>query len=711
MKNKHDTARSALMIIVCILIIGSTSVLFISQMNGMVQNNIMNTISELAEHDLVSIQNFVETEWNDLYNIHKCLEVYDCDTILEIQERMNLERATSDFHTIYLVAEDGTVYTDRYMVYPKEKMDIYKYLEGSDKRIVKRYDFSTATETQKEMLLYAIRLEDYIIEDTRFTALVGVSNIKQIQEKMALYSFDRNGRKRGYSSVINPNGDYIVDVKRTASLNQRQNMYEMLLGGKIEPDWSNDIIRQKIEREESFYFYYTDEEEVERLFYLRPVEETNWHFLLMVETEVFTEQSRMFIFSSIAMLVTAVFVSVSMLLLVMRSHSRELKANAEVKARSEFLSNMSHEIRTPLNGIIGLLYLMRRHVQERKNAQMLDWIDKADTTSKYLLSLVNDILDMSKIQAGKVELVEKPFMLEDMIDAVCSVQRSNIEANGVEFIVEKDITVPCIIGDETRIKQVLMNIVGNAAKFTPRGGTIKVSASQGKAQNGSVRTVISCEDTGIGMSQQFLKKIWDSFAQEHNKESDATKGTGLGMAISKRLMDAMGGELTVKSQVDLGSTFDIILNLKIAERSLPISEDKNAWTDSRLPRKILIAEDNELNAELLTGILEAAGFETVVAKDGQAAVDQFMQSEPGGFDIILMDMQMPVMDGCKAAETIRGLDRADAKTILIFACTANAFQEDRDKAMNSGMNDFLTKPIDIHILLEKLNNEKSGERQ
>ena len=211
MKSKHDTARSALMIIICILIIGSTSVLFISQMNGMVQNNIMNTISELAEHDL--------------YNIHKCLEVYDCDTILEIQERMNLERATSDFHTIYLVAEDGTVYTDRYMVYPKEKMDIYKYLEGSDKRIVKRYDFSTATETQKEMLLYAIRLEDYIIEDTRFTALVGVSNIKQIQEKMALYSFDRNGRKRGYSSVINPNGDYIVDVKRTASLNQRQNMY------------------------------------------------------------------------------------------------------------------------------------------------------------------------------------------------------------------------------------------------------------------------------------------------------------------------------------------------------------------------------------------------------------------------------------------------------------------------------------------------------
>lgn len=140
---------------------------------------------------------------------------------------------------------------------------------------------------------------------------------------------------------------------------------------------------------------------------------------------------------------------------------------------------MSHEIRTPLNGIIGLLYLMRRHVQE-KNAQMLDWIDKADTTSKYLLSLVNDILDMSKIQAGKVELVEKPFMLEDMIDAVCSVQRSNIEANGVEFIVEKDITVPCIIGDETRIKQIMMNIVGNAAKFTPRGGTIKVSASQEK---------------------------------------------------------------------------------------------------------------------------------------------------------------------------------------------------------------------------------------
>lgn len=413
-----------------------------------------------------------------------------------------------------------------------------------------------------------------------------------------------------------------------------------------------------------------------------------------------------------------VFIMLSVFLIfpaMMISHQNSKIVEEKAKAQSEFLSNMSHEIRTPLNGLIGLNHMMMLNIdkveQEQQKEQVKDWIQKSYGTANYLLSLVNDVLDVSKLQAGKVDLVMEPVMLETMLDAVWSMQHDNIVNRGVEFRIEKEISVPCIETDGTRIKQVLMNIIGNAAKFTPAGGRITLSVSQRRTDKTHVEMQYRCEDTGIGMSEEFVEKIFELFSQEQNPASHGVKGTGLGMPLSRLIVESMGGKIHVESKVGRGSIFTVVIPSAIAEAAPDYGNrmpQTGVWPETKKKPesgkaiRILLAEDNELNSEILMEILTERGFQTVHAENGQEAVQTFKESAPGEFDIILMDMQMPVMDGCSASKEIRKLDRPDAKTIPIFACTANTFKEDRDRAMESGMNDFLSKPIDVNILLEKL---------
>ncbi len=709
MENKNRIIQSVLLFFLCLLIIIGISVLFLSQMNETIANNTMNTISELAEHDRVSIQTFIDMKWYELYSTQERFEKSHHNTLSSLREQMALERSSSDFHSLYLVAEDGTVYTAN----GTGQTDILQYFEPEVDQIVRRYNYITKDNEEQVTLLYAIRLEDYQVEGIKFVALAGVSNMDQIQNNIMISSFVQDGRARGYSSVVNPNGDFIVNVRETESSGKQQNLFELLSIGVVDDKWNNDTIREKMANKETFSFYYTDENGVEKLLYFMPIDNTVWYFIPMVEKEVFSEQSHAFTFLSMGMLVIIIFIIIIVMMFVMVSHNKVLKANAEAKARSDFLSNMSHEIRTPLNGVIGLLHLMKTHVKDNDTEQMSTWIEKAHDTANYLLSLVSDILDMSKLQAGKLQLVPEPFLVESMLDAIWSMQHHNISARGIDFVVNKDITVPCIIGDEVRIKQVLMNIIGNAAKFTPEGGRIKLSISQKQTDKDHVTTTIVCEDNGIGMSPQFLETIWDSFTQEQNKNTSSIKGTGLGMAISKEFVNAMGGDILVDSKVGVGSTFTVILHSQIAEmepvHSGETSEEPTEKANSRAdhkPVKLLIAEDNNMNAEIIEAILTEEGYEVTLAENGQAAVDKFAQSQVWEFDIVLMDMQMPVLNGCQAASKIRELDRPDAKEVPIYACTANTFQEDKDKALQSGMNDFLTKPIDIDILLTKLQKLK-----
>ena len=419
---------------------------------------------------------------------------------------------------------------------------------------------------------------------------------------------------------------------------------------------------------------------------------------------------------------TQAFVMLSMLVMLpalLTAYQKTRLATERARAQSEFLSNMSHEIRTPLNGLIGLNHMMMLNIDKaEQREQVKDWLRKSYGTANYLLSLVNDVLDVSKLQAGKVDLVMEPVMLETMLDAVWSMQHDNIVSRGVEFAVEKDIFEPCIETDGTRMKQVLMNIVGNAAKFTPSGGRITLSVSQKKIDQNHVEMTYRCEDTGIGMSGEFLEKIFELFSQEPNPSSQGVKGTGLGMPLSRLIVEAMGGTIQVESSENVGSIFTVIVPSAVSEappdyRARLHQEDRagrdegaDVLRDGK-PASILLAEDNELNAEILREILTERGFRVVHAENGKEAVELFRKSEPEEFDIILMDMQMPVMDGCTASREIRGLDRPDAGKVSIFACTANTFKEDRDRAMESGMDDFLSKPIDVGILLKKLSGAET----
>jgi signal transduction histidine kinase/ActR/RegA family two-component response regulator len=575
--------------------------------------------------------------------------------------------------------------------------------------IVTRFDDKlTDTGMTKESILYGIRIENFSTDGIKMAALVGITDIGSIQDRLTINSFVKDGKNRGYSAVIDMYGNYIVNNDRTVYVNETDNFFSRVDNGK-KSELDSGEVAEKMRSVETFSFNYTREDGTERIVYFMPFEDENvdWYFILSVERTVFDEQDRTFLTMSMVMLICVIVIIVGVIVYSVIAQRKTLAANAESKASSAFLANMSHEIRTPLNGIIGLIYLTGKDIDSGASTETIKArLSKAESTASYLLSLINNILDISKLQSGKAELNNEIVSPEIIVDSICSMQRNNIESRGITFELEKEITVPWIIGDDILIKRVLMNIVGNAAKFTQSGGSIKLKVTQNKTDDTHVETVFVCSDTGCGMSDEFIEHIWDSFSQE--KHENSIKGTGLGMAISKLLVEIMGGSIDVESKPNQGSTFTVKLVSEISDEKPIYLENPENITDGEHPTKILLAEDNELNAEILTEILKGEGIDVVHAENGKAAVDEFAKSDINEFDIILMDMQMPIMDGCKATSEIRSLDREDASTVTIYACTANSFNEDRERAAECGMNDFLSKPIDINILLRKIRGTRNS---
>lgn len=719
--NRRKTFLKILRIAAGILIVALAAAIYISQLNKVISANTLNTTSEMAHHDKQSIEAFIDTCWLELEGVSKRILNFKFNTLEEASAHLNLESATSNFTHIYLLAEDGKVYTDKYIVYDpnssniNNRVNFLPYFENEEKHIVLRWDDKVKEAgLSQEYVLYGVRLEDFEIEGQKMLAIIGISEITNIQHYIIFDSFIKNGERRGYCSVISGSGNYIIDSRKTVYLNQTSNLFDLLDAGS-DVGLSNDEIRQKMNDSETFHFYYKDEEGTQKLVYCIPFEGSiTWYFLQVVDNVVFSEQSHIFMTMSIAALAVILIVLLLVMLSAMHAHNKTIEANARAQAQGEFLSNMSHEIRTPLNGLIGLNHLMITHIDDKENlSQVKIWLQKSHSTANYLLSLVNDILDMSKLQAGKADIISEPIVVESLMDAIHSMQWDNIRNRGVDFVIEQEIQVPIVMGDSTRIKQVLMNIVGNAAKFTPEGGTITLSVTQEIEDDEHVTTIYRCTDTGIGMSKEFAEKIFDAFSQERNKNTEGVKGTGLGMAICKLLTQAMGGDITVESELGKGSQFTVILPSTKSQTEADYMKQAtdetiakaNALAEDMHPKKpikILIAEDVELNAEILIAILTEEGFEVAHAENGKRAVELFEASELNEFDIILMDMQMPIMDGCTATEEIRKLNRPDAKSIIIFACTANTFKEDRDRAVASGMNDFLAKPIDVTMMMKKL---------
>ena len=376
------------------------------------------------------------------------------------------------------------------------------------------------------------------------------------------------------------------------------------------------------------------------------------------------------------------------------------KAEAANEAKTEFLQRMSHDIRTPINGICGFVNMADHYADDIK--KQTEYRTKVKEASNLLLELVNDVLDMSKLESGEIVLEEIPFNLSSIFKEVFVVIEQMASEQNIQIEWEKkEIIHRDFIGSPGYVKRVMMNILSNAVKYNRENGHIYISCMEIPSKQPEMTTIeFVCRDTGIGMTEEFQKCVFEPFAQEHTGSRTKFAGTGLGMSIAKNLVEKMGGSISFESEEGAGTTFVIRVPFKIDPDSDKREEQRDVSEKSIKGLHILLAEDNELNMEIAEFVLQNGGADVTKAWNGQEAVELFRKSASGEFDAILMDIMMPVMNGYEAAKKIRSLDREDAKTIPIIAMTANAFMEDRLKAKEAGMNEHIVKPVDVELLIK-----------
>ena len=376
------------------------------------------------------------------------------------------------------------------------------------------------------------------------------------------------------------------------------------------------------------------------------------------------------------------------------------KAEAANEAKTEFLQRMSHDIRTPINGICGLVNMADHYADDTE--KQTEYRTKVKEASNLLLELVNEILDMSKLESGEVVLEEIPFNLSSISREVFIVIEQMAAEQNIRIMwKKKEITHRDLIGSPGYVKRVMMNILSNAVKYNRENGQIYISCMEIPSEQPEMTTMeFVCRDTGIGMTEEFQKCVFEPFAQEHTGSRAKFTGTGLGLSISRKLVEKMGGTITFESEKGVGTTFVIRVPFKIDLDADKREEQKDVSEKSIKGLHILLAEDNELNMEIAEFVLQNEGADVTKAWDGQEAVELFRNSEPGEFDVILMDIMMPVMNGYETTKMIRSLDREDAKAIPIIAMTANAFTEDRIRAKEAGMDEHVAKPVDVELLIK-----------
>ena len=409
---------------------------------------------------------------------------------------------------------------------------------------------------------------------------------------------------------------------------------------------------------------------------------------------------------SIAFVSTVLVIITIIVYLMMKARKAQIQAEKANAAKSDFLFNMSHDIRTPMNALLGYSELMKRELTDPK---LLDYQEKMEQSGNLLLSIINNVLDMARIESGKVELDEDYVKIRDIYQGVYKIFQVEAEKKGIHLEIEYDVQHEHVICDETKNREIFLNLISNAVKYTASGGRVTIRITELDCDREDyVRIRTQIIDTGIGMSEEFLPSLFEPFTRERNTTTGKVAGTGLGMPIIKKYIDMMGGTIEAESKLGEGSKFTVILEYRIADKSYYEQDTEKSSdmdeTDRISGKHVLLAEDNDLNAEIAQFILEDMGLIVDRVEDGVQCVARIEQKPAGTYDLILMDIQMPNMDGYKATEVIRGLSDKSKANIPIIAMTANAFEEDRKKALAKGMNGHIAKPVDIEKMREILQN-------
>ena len=392
-----------------------------------------------------------------------------------------------------------------------------------------------------------------------------------------------------------------------------------------------------------------------------------------------------------------------------RQYEAELEKSAEQaknanEAKTRFLFNMSHDIRTPMNAIVGFSGLLEKNLQNEKKAK--EYLGKIQSSSNLLLMIINQVLEMARIESGTAVLQLKAEDMDALFHRVNTVFEEDIRKKNLQYHTVLDVRHHYAVCDQTKLQEIMLNIISNAIKYTPEGHSIHVEVHEAVSENPSkIRCIFSCEDTGIGISEEYLPHIYEEFSREHTSTENKVPGTGLGLSIIKSMIELMGGSIQVESRQGIGTKFTVDLSFDIASKE-EVYGNQNAMKPPAIHTikgtRILLVEDNELNAEIAKTVLEDVGALVTRVEDGQQAVELFKEKPAGTFDVILMDLMMPVMDGYEAARQIRSSDWADAKTIPIVAMSANAYMEDVKKCLAAGMNEHVSKPVFKDTLLSAL---------
>ena len=603
---------------------------------------------------------------------------------------------------------------------------------------------------KKDGYLVAIPCQEYTIKGETYTAIGTLYDHSKLDSMLSVKSYNGNA----YLFMLDNDGNITYTNQKEDKFFRNYFLLKHLKGDQAITEEEADSLQKKLDgREQGVELVESD-----KPYYLGycPIENNNTMLICIVEKSVvdnvLRDYQKTIVFETILMagfillLFAGLFYSISRRSLAeqkaeyekrnneiqtqamkeMEESNKKLKKAKNIttealqtaenanKAKTDFLSNMSHDIRTPMNAIIGMTSLIRYDAGNKD--KVIEYADKIDISSQHLLGIINDVLDMSKIEAGKTVFKYNDFSILNFIQEINTLFQSQIdEKKQTLTIIKENIRHEWVNGDKVHLMQIFSNLVSNAVKYTQKGGKIQFLVEECETKSSVyAKYRFLVKDNGIGMSADFKETIFDAFTRAESSVTNKIQGTGLGMAITKNLVEAMGGTIDVESELGQGSCFEVFIDLRIAEnRTVALAaQEEIAESDSNTLKgmRFLCAEDNELNAEILMELLKIEGAECTICENGEKVLETFEQSAPGDYDMILMDVQMPVMNGYEATKAIRRSSHELAMTIPIIAMTANAFSEDIQYSLAAGMNAHVSKPVDMKTLEKTIRRIKIGGR-
>ena len=703
----------------------------------------LNQMEEITRQMFQNLEDVIDAHWNRVTeecNYLKDANVQTTDELCRhIKKKYELSAYADQKITLMALDSDGGYYTEDGYRGLFRDLD---YFEDNSEQI--SFVFDSMTDNQSEMVFLQRLPEPIELQNGEEKTTISYFGISQNMEQLNPYfSCDAyNGNNSVY--VLDDNGFKLFNSNQV-ELIKGHNVFSVLQNMKYLHNSSFD--KTKVELEEKGCSYSNAILDGTEYFYaLKRLENAEWTLIFLVPAEyVATNTLKLVNFVMVFIVIFTVIVAVCVMfgisLVMHRNQQESIRVERENNARletvntelrqakraaeeafqvaqeanrskSSFLANMSHDIRTPMNAIIGMTSLIRYDAGDK--GKVIEYADKIDISSQHLLGIINNVLDMSKIEAGKTVFKYSDFSIVDFIQELDTIFHSQIYEKQQTFTITKEnIRHEWVSGDRVHLMQIFSNLLSNAIKYTQEGGEIQFLVEEYETKSRAyARYRFLVSDNGMGMSADFKNTIFDAFTREESSMTNKIQGTGLGMAITKNLVEAMGGTIDVESEPGQGSCFEILMDLKTAEDQsvslIPHTEKDEPEGNILQGMRFLCAEDNEINAEILTELLKIEGAECTICENGEEILKTFEQSAPGDYDMILMDVQMPVMNGYEATKAIRRSSHELAKKIPIIAMTANAFSEDIQHSLAAGMNAHVSKPVEMKVLEKTIRSIKSG---